>query len=162
MHHTYTPHHNAPAVNPRVLAGAAGALAGAAGAAYAAMQLKTMREGAAAVLLYNLIVAKGDPRLLTRDDVAALEAQVGVALGTALADEVKPIYGAFVEAIIPVGDEPLTYAAVDIGCVWVVCGFNIFVVMFSSSSCASSMIKVIAQHFPPTKAMLYAHRCPQW
>ena len=59
--------------------------------------------------LYNLVVAKGDPRLLTREDVAALEAQVGVPLGTALADEVKPIYGAFVEAIIPVGDEPLTY-----------------------------------------------------
>lgn len=113
-------------VNPRIIASAAGALAGAAGAAYATLQLKTMREGAAAVQLYNLIVSKGDPRLLTRDDVAALEAQVGVALGTALADEVKPIYGAFVEAIIPVGDEPLTYVV------------SFFFLLFSLSTCVSS------------------------
>ncbi len=102
-----TPHTHL--VNARMIASAAGALAGAAGAAYAALQLKTMREGAAAVQLYNLIVSKGDPRLLTRDDVAGLEAQFGIVLGTQLADEVKPIYGAFVEAIIPTGDDPLRY-----------------------------------------------------
>lgn len=86
----------------------AGAIAGAVGAVFATMQLKTRRESAAASDLYNLVVSKGDPRLLTRDDVAALEAKYGINIGKDLADAVKPVYAAFVEAVVPVGDAPLT------------------------------------------------------
>ncbi|KAL4434488.1 hypothetical protein ABPG75_000929 [Micractinium tetrahymenae] len=86
----------------------AGAAAGAAIGAAITVQLKAKRQSAAIIELANTLVAMGDPTALTRDQVAAIEANYGLNLAQACTDDVQAIYGTFVEAAVPAGDAPLT------------------------------------------------------
>ncbi|EFN52285.1 hypothetical protein CHLNCDRAFT_139027 [Chlorella variabilis] len=88
----------------RVVAGAAGAALG----AFLTAQLKAKRQSAAIIELSNLLVEMGDPTALTREQVAAIEAKYGASLAATNPDELKSIYGAFLEAVVPPGDAPLT------------------------------------------------------
>ena len=50
----------------------------------------------------------GDPSGLTRDQVLAVEAKYGTSLTTSCLEDLKSLYGTFVEAAIPAGDVALT------------------------------------------------------
>ena len=90
------------------MAKALGGLLGAAAGAYVSVQLKAKREAAAIVELTNLLVSLGNPSLLTRDQVTAIEAKYGTTLLAASPVELKALYGMFIEAAIPAGDAPLS------------------------------------------------------
>lgn len=89
---------------------AASAASGAAGAALAALltvRLVERRRSAAIVELANALVSMADPSVLTREAVAAIEAKYGTQLVDSCPDELKAIYGNYVEACIPLGEAPL-------------------------------------------------------
>lgn len=88
----------------RVGAAAAGAALG----AVLTKQLAAKRQSAAIIELSNLLVGLGDPTALTRDMVAGVEAKYGCALPATCPEELKAIYGTFVEAAVPPGDAPLS------------------------------------------------------
>lgn len=89
------------------LAGLPTAAAGAALGGLVALKLKERRSSAAMIELANLLVSLEDPSTLTREQVAAIEAKYGTRLAVSSADELKAIYGTFVEAVVPPGDAPL-------------------------------------------------------
>lgn len=83
-------------------------IVGAAIGGYVTLKLKEIRQAAAIVELANLLVELGDPTALSRGAVEAIEAKYGIPLTTSCLEDVKAIYGTFVEAAIPAGDAPLT------------------------------------------------------
>ena len=85
-----------------------GAAIGAAIGGYVTLKLKEIRQSAAIVELANVLVDLNDPTALTRDHVIAIEAKFGAPLLESCPEELKSIYGTFVEAVIPGGDAPLT------------------------------------------------------
>ncbi|KAI8112260.1 hypothetical protein M9434_003584 [Picochlorum sp. BPE23] len=80
-----------------------GGLVGAALGGYVAMQLKERRESAAIIELSNVLVEMNNPSLLTREMVAAVEAKYGIELCVSCLEEMKSLYGTFIEAVIPPG-----------------------------------------------------------
>ncbi|KAL6774241.1 hypothetical protein ACKKBG_A24285 [Auxenochlorella protothecoides x Auxenochlorella symbiontica] len=80
---------------------------GAALAAAVTSRLLTLRRSAAVAQLHNLLVSLPRASDLTRDQVAALEAQAGAPLAAIDPEAVKSLYGTFIEATIPAGDAPL-------------------------------------------------------
>ncbi|PSC73353.1 chloroplastic isoform X2 [Micractinium conductrix] len=84
-----------------------GAVVGAALGAFLTTQLKAKRESAAIIELANLLVSLSDPTSLQREQVAAIESKYGINLTVACPEDIKAIYGTFVEAAIPAGDAPL-------------------------------------------------------
>jgi hypothetical protein len=91
----------------RTIGRTAGGVFGAAIAGFLTLKLKDIRQSAAIVELSNYLVQLGDPTALTRDAVAAIEAKYGATLVASSLEELKSIYGAFIEAAIPAGDAPL-------------------------------------------------------
>ena len=85
-----------------------GGMLGAALGGFVAMQLKQKRESAAIIELSNVLVEMGDPTMLTSDVVAGVEAKYGVTLTVSCLEEMKSLYGTFVEAAIPFGSAPLS------------------------------------------------------
>lgn len=83
-------------------------MVGAAIGGYATLKLKEIRQTAAIIELSNILVALGDPTLLTREQVLFVEAKYGTTLVEACLEDLKSLYGTFVEAYIPTGDAPLT------------------------------------------------------
>lgn len=81
---------------------------GAAVGGYATLKLKEIRQSAAIIELCNFLVSLGDPTALTRDQVLVIEAKYGCSLTECCLEELKSVYGTFVEAAIPAGDAPLT------------------------------------------------------
>lgn len=84
------------------------AAAGAALGAFLTKQLSAKRQSAAIIELSNILVQLGNPTLLTRDQVVAVEAKYGCSLTATCLEDLKSLYGTFVEAAIPPGDAPLT------------------------------------------------------
>lgn len=82
-------------------------IVGAAAAAFITLKLKEIRQSAAAVELANVLAQMGDPTLLTRDAVAAIETKYGIVLATDSLEDVKNLYGTFVQAVIPPGQYQL-------------------------------------------------------
>ncbi|KAL4522238.1 hypothetical protein Ndes2437B_g07974 [Nannochloris sp. 'desiccata'] len=85
-----------------------GALVGAAVGGYVTLKFKEIRQSAAIIELINILVAMGDPTALTREQVVAVETKYGASLTTTCLEDLKSLYGTFVEAAIPAGDTPLT------------------------------------------------------
>ena len=85
-----------------------GGMIGAAVGGFVAMQLKQKRESAAIIELSNILVEMGDPTGLTREIVAGVEAKYGIELCVSCLEEMKSLYGTFVEAAIPAGAAPLS------------------------------------------------------
>lgn len=92
----------------RTLGRAVGGILGAVVGGFLTLKLKEIRQSAAIIELSNFLVELGDPTVLTREQVAAIENKYGASLATSNLEELKSIYGAFVEAAIPSGDNPLT------------------------------------------------------
>lgn len=82
-------------------------LVGAAVGGFITLKLQEKRQSAAIIELSNLLVEMGDPTKLTREQVEAVEAKYGAPLVTSCLEDVKSLYGTFVEAIIPAGSAPL-------------------------------------------------------
>ena len=80
---------------------------GAAGAVGASKVIQE-RQGAAGVVLNNLLVDAEDVGSLGPDDFEAINQRYGVKLADKLTDEVKGIYGQYIESQIPIGDTPLS------------------------------------------------------
>lgn len=97
-----------PAEGLKQAAKYASAAVGAALGAFATKHLASVRQSAAIIELSNLLVGLGDPTKLTRDMVAGVEAKYGCSLVVTCPEEVKALYGTFVEAAVPPGDAPLT------------------------------------------------------
>lgn len=87
----------------RSIGGVIGAILG----GFVTMKLKEIRQSAAIIELSNLLVDLGDPTALTREQVVAIEDKYGAVLSSSSLEELKSIYGAFVEAAIPAGEKPL-------------------------------------------------------
>ena len=87
---------------------AVGALVGAAIGGYVTLKLKEIRQTAAVIELSNVLVALGDPTALTREQVLAIEAKYGTPLAESCLEDLKSLYGTFVEAYIPAGGTPLS------------------------------------------------------
>lgn len=85
-----------------------GGLVGAALGGYVAVELKGKRESAAIIELSNVLVEMQDPTLLNREMVSAIEAKYGIDMCTSCLEEMKSLYGTFVEAAIPAGTGNLT------------------------------------------------------
>jgi hypothetical protein len=85
-----------------------GGLVGAALGGYVAVQMKGKRESAAIIELSNVLVEMQDPTLLTREMVSAVEAKYGIDMTVSCLEEMKSLYGTFVEAAIPVGTANLS------------------------------------------------------
>jgi hypothetical protein len=85
-----------------------GGMVGAAVGGFVAVQLKQRREATAIIELSNVLVEMGDPTQLTREIVAGVEAKYGIELCASCLEEMKSLYGTFVEAAIPAGAAPLT------------------------------------------------------
>ena len=85
-----------------------GGMIGAAVGGFVALQLKQKRESAAIIELSNILVEMGDPTALTREVVAGVEAKYGIQLCVSCLEEMKSLYGTFVEAAIPAGAAPLS------------------------------------------------------
>ena len=83
-----------------VLLGAAGAATGA--------KLVQERQGSAAIVLNNLLVDTEDLETLTPDDFDAISQRYGVKLAEKLSEDVKGLYGQYLENQIPLGDAPLS------------------------------------------------------
>ncbi|KAL4860244.1 hypothetical protein ACK3TF_000429 [Chlorella vulgaris] len=86
----------------------AAAAAGVAVGTFLTFKLKATRQSAAIIELANLLVSLGDPTALTREQVAAIESKYGTSLAASYPEELKGMYGAFVEAVVPTGDAPVT------------------------------------------------------
>jgi hypothetical protein len=84
---------------------AAGAVIGALAGAYLGIQLKERRSSAAIIELFNILVTLGNPALLTREMVLAVEAKYGTSLLESAPEELKSLYGTVVEAVIPPGGQ---------------------------------------------------------
>lgn len=56
----------------------------------------------------NTLVQLDNPALITREQVTAIETKYGTSLTISCLDELKSLYGTFVEAAIPYGNSPLT------------------------------------------------------
>lgn len=85
-----------------------GGLVGAALGGYVAVQMKGRRESAAIIELSNVLVEMQDPTLLTREMVSAIEAKYGIDMTVSCLEEIKSLYGTFVEAAIPAGTASLS------------------------------------------------------
>lgn len=85
-----------------------GGLVGAALGGYVAVQMKGKRESAAIIELSNVLVEMQDPTLLTREMVSAIEAKYGIDMTVSCLEEIKSLYGTFVEAAIPAGTASLS------------------------------------------------------
>lgn len=83
------------------------AVAGAVLAGAATSRLLALRRSAAVAQLHNLLVSLPRASDLTRDQVAALEAQAGAPLAAIDPEAVKSLYGTFIEATVPPSDAPL-------------------------------------------------------
>lgn len=81
----------------------AGGLVGAALGGYVAIQLKAKRETAAIIELSNVLVEMQDPALLTREMVLTIEQKYGIDMCASCLEEMKSLYGTFIEAAIPAG-----------------------------------------------------------
>ena len=87
---------------------AVGGLMGAAVGGFITLKLKEKRESAAIIELCNVLVEMNDPSLLTREMVESVEAKYGVKLCESCLEEMKSLYGTYVEAVIPPGADPLS------------------------------------------------------
>jgi hypothetical protein len=87
---------------------ALGAAFGAAAAAATTKFLFEKRRSAAAIELANILSNLDSPTSLTRDMVTALETKYGAPLYVCCPQDIKTVYGLFVEAAVPPGDEPMT------------------------------------------------------
>ena len=91
----------------KTLGKAVGGLVGAALGGFVAMKMKEKRESAAIIELSNILVDMDDPRKLSREIVAGVEAKYGIEMCTSCLEEMKSLYGTFVEGSIPAGAAPL-------------------------------------------------------
>jgi len=87
----------------KVVAGALGAAIG----GFVTVKLQEKRKSASIIELSNLLVQMGDPTQLTREQVAEVEAKYGATLTSSCLEDVKSLYGTFVEAVVPVGNTDL-------------------------------------------------------
>ncbi|KAI8462253.1 MAG: hypothetical protein J3K34DRAFT_476400 [Monoraphidium minutum] len=74
---------------------------------YGGVQAKKVRDRAAVVDLFNLLVYMDDPSALTQDDVAAAGAKYGVDMKRDQLEGVQQIFGQYLEGVVPKGDQPL-------------------------------------------------------
>ena len=66
------------------------------------------RQGAAGVVLNNLLVDTDDIGSLSPEDFETINQRFGVKLAEKLTDDVKGIYGQYIESQIPIGETPLS------------------------------------------------------
>lgn len=92
----------------KTLGRAVGGLVGAAVGGFVAMKLKEKRESAAIIELSNILVDMDNPALISRDVVTQVEEKYGISLCISCLEEMKSLYGTFVEAVIPVGNSSLS------------------------------------------------------
>lgn len=79
-----------------------------AGVAFAGVQAKKKRDGAAIVDLYNTIVDLPDPSELTEATVAAVGSKYGINMQRDQLEGLQKVYGQFLESVIPAGETQLT------------------------------------------------------
>ncbi|KAK9831616.1 hypothetical protein WJX74_002584 [Apatococcus lobatus] len=94
--------------NTRKAGQAGGAVLLGAASAVGASKVIQERQGAAGVVLNNLLVDAEDIGSLGPDDFVAINQRYGVKLAEKLTDEVKGIYGQYIESQIPIGETPLS------------------------------------------------------
>jgi hypothetical protein len=70
-------------------------------------QAKKVRDRAAVVDLFNLLVYMDEPSALTPDDVSAVGAKYGVNMRRDQLEGLVQIFGQYLEGVVPKGDAPL-------------------------------------------------------
>ncbi|KAI8475724.1 MAG: hypothetical protein J3K34DRAFT_517150 [Monoraphidium minutum] len=83
------------------------AAAAAGGVVYAGVQAKSLRDRAAVVDLFNLLVALDEPSDLTPDDVKAVGDKYGINMQKEQMTGLQQVFGQYLENIIPAGDTQL-------------------------------------------------------
>ncbi|KIY98725.1 hypothetical protein MNEG_9237, partial [Monoraphidium neglectum] len=74
---------------------------------YGGAQAKKVRDRAAVVDLFNLLVYMDEPSALTPDDVSAVGAKYGVNMRRDQLEGLVQIFGQYLEGVVPKGDAPL-------------------------------------------------------
>jgi len=97
-----------PAESLKTVARAAATAAGAALGGFLFLKIKGVRQSAAIIELANLLSQLESPDMLTRDAVSQIESKYDATLVSSSLEELKSIYGTFVEYAIPAGDSSLT------------------------------------------------------